>query len=167
MGAPIGEFSARVLVPPSEFVVAARPAFRLAVIPGEESKGGFGHRSLPQVPVESFWGLSQRDFGACGCPADMACCFLNFSDAALLEQRDGLDKLPAGSLLGPDLDDASGFFADLTDRSAFGDRQCHRFLAVNILAGEHRLDKNFRMPVVWGRDMDDIDFWIVQDGSIV
>ena len=34
MGSPIGQFPARILVPPSEFVVAARPAFRLAVIPG-------------------------------------------------------------------------------------------------------------------------------------
>lgn len=97
-----------------------------------------------------FRGIGNGDLGAFGCSTDMAGRFFDFSDSAVLQQSDGFDELPAASLLGSDLDDATCLLADITDRSAFGHREGHRFFAIDILASEHCLDEQFGVPVVRG-----------------
>lgn len=114
-----------------------------------------------------FRGIGNGDLRAFGCSTDMAGRFFDFADSAVLQQSDGFDELPAASLLSTDLNDATCLLADIANRSAFGHCKRHGLFAVNIFASEHCLDEQFGMPVVGGGDMDDIDFGIIEDGSII
>ena len=111
--------------------------------------------------------MALRDLGAGRRSADVAGGLFEFPDPAVADHRNRLDERLATALLGADLDDPSGLATGLTDLPALLDRQRHRLLAVDILAGLHGFDGDLGVPVIGGRDMDNVDLLVVEDRPVV
>src|SRR6185312_7442651 len=78
--APVGQLAAGIFVPPAEFVMTARPAMRLAVVPGEITERHGSDGALPEVPIEAFWRIDGRDLRAGRCAVDDAGGFFDRAD---------------------------------------------------------------------------------------
>ena len=71
------------------------------------------------------------------------------------------------ALLRADLKHAIGLFLHLADFFAFVDRQRQRFFAVHIFAGLHRLDRDFRMPMIGRRHHHGFNIFAIEHLAII
>ena len=173
MRAPVRQFTTRICMPIPEGVMAVAiqrhattitlPHFRKRPV------CDFGCRAKPHIPVQFRWYRCFRNHGRRTKPTNSASHFLDLSDASRSYQCNCLEKsLPRfGSLHGPHLKRTPRFLYDLLDQFAFSNCQRKRLFTINILAGQHRLDGNFGMPVIRSRNHDCINVFAVQNSSVI
>ncbi len=176
MGAPVGELAARVLIPPAKLVVAVRIRLRqllLAVLvfrgrPLQKPEVGRRHLALPAVPVEPLRHRSRGNRRARRRRADRRLHPLDPAEPPFGDERHrGNEQIERTALLRAHLHDPAGLFLDLPDQLAFIDRERERLLAVDVFAGEHRLDDRLRVPVVRRGHVDHVDVLALQDRAII
>ena len=167
VGAPVGHFSARVFVPPAEFVVAARVA--VAATGGFEAVVCEWGLSEPHIPVEFFGDFGDGDFAAGGCTSDGAGDGFQFADASFADHGNSVEEAERhfGALLGADLEDAFGFFQHFADLLAFVDGEREWFFAVDIFAGAECFDGDFGVPVIGCDDGDDVDIFAIEQFAVI
>lgn len=164
MGAPVGEFSAGILVPPAELVMAA-------------FFGVIDLRSLaePLVPIEfgrrsgGFEGAA--DLAAVDADGDLS----DFAQESLLHHVDGAgehaltyENAACGALLRADGKDAVGIFpASVADELVFFEREGQGLLAKDMFSGLEGFDGDFDMPVIDRVDADDVDVFAVENFTVI
>ena len=94
---------------------------------------------------------------------------LHLADAAVADHGDGLEKVQVhlAALLGADLEDALRLLEDLDDLLPLVDGEGQRLFAIDILAGLHRVDGDFRVPVVGRDDRDHVDVLAVEHPAVI
>ena len=125
--------------------------------------------ALPGIPVECRWRCRYRKRPARGGAADDRRHTLDLAQASVLTERNSLQEhvVVFAALLRSNLKDALRGRGDLADLLAFFDRESQRLLAVDVLAGLHRLDRDFGMPMIGRRDDHSFDVLTLQQFAIV
>ena len=158
VSSPVRELSARVLVPPAEFIVTSS----LNVI-------DLGCRPQPEIPIQ-FGGRIHFGKGAAGRAAiNSHRHLLNVAQQSLLHHVDGAQK-PAtvAPLLSPDEEDLVGvLLARVSDQLVLLQRQRERLLHEDVFACLQRFDGDFHVPVVRCHDAHDVDVVPIEHSSVV
>src|SRR5208337_3209314 len=89
------------------------------------------------------------------------------ADGAGLDQLADLLVDQGAGVLAANLENRPGFLLRGDHLGSLGDLPDHRLLAVNRLAGLHRVDRDPRMPVVGHADQDGIDVRACQDLAVI
>ena len=168
MSAPVGHFAAGVLIPPTEFIMAAG----VTVLAVGVSESILRHRSLaePHVPVESLRHIDHINrLFASWCAADGDSDGAEFTDATFTNQCDSSQKIQIHftALLRSDLENTTCLVKHFANHLAFVDGQSEWLFAVHVLAGSHGFDRDFSVPVIRRYDRDDFDVRSIQDPAIV
>ena len=145
------------------------------VIPPAEGPGGveraFGGVAEEAVPVDGFLAGVERDGvlpGADGRVAIVASLDrIDGADGAVGDQLASLVVEDRAGVLAADLEDSAGLFLGGDDVVPLGHLVDHGFLAIDGLAGLHRINGHPRVPVVRHADEDGVDIVAVQDLAVV
>ena len=173
MGAPVGEFAAGVLVPVAEGVVAIAVERDSATIAfaqlrqGPVGNGGSG--AEPGVPIEPGRHCRLRDRRRGFHAVDAAGHLRHLADPSVADQCHCEEKTAVRlrALHRAHLEHPSGLLDNPLDELPLVDGQRQRLLAVDVLAGPHRLDGDLGVPVIGGRDHDRVDILPVEDLPVV
>ena len=128
---------------------------------------GNGRRPQPAVPVKFRWRLRGFQRRACGARINATSDALQSAQPSVADHRNCFDELPATALLRANLEYRSRTLLHLPDQLSFLDRQRHRFFAVHVFAGQHRLGGNFCVPMIWRHDVHHINGLIINDFPII
>ena len=171
VGAPVGELAPRILVPPAKFIVTVGLFFAfLADDCGIVKKPVVAGRRGPEpaVPVEPLGHRGHRDRSARRRPADRRLHLRDPAETPLGHDGHRLgEEVERAPLLGAHLHDPPRLLLHPANEFALVDRQRERLLAVDVLAGEHRLHDGLRVPVVGRGDVDHVHVLAFQDPPVV
>ena len=94
---------------------------------------------------------------------------MNLAEPPLAHHRHGGQEpvLVLAPLLGADLEDPAGLLHHRAELLPLVDRQGQRLLAVNVLAGPERGDRDRGVPVVGRADRDDVDVVAIEQLAVV
>ena len=92
-----------------------------------------------------------------------------FPDPAVSNEGDRREKTESvlASLLCADLEYPLCLIEDLDGLFPLVDRQGEGLFTVHVLAGPHRLNGDFRVPVVGRHDRHDVDIGPIEDATII
>ena len=91
----------------------------------------------------------------------------DLAELARADDLDGLLEMRRRALLGADGHDLVGLAGRADHRLALGDVVRDRLLDIDVLAGQHGLDRGQGVPVVGRGDDDAVDVFAVEHGAVV
>src|SRR5690606_36226206 len=156
MRPPIGHHAARELAE-----IAPRERVK-AWMEGHLARG-----PEPEIPVEAGWSLLGGKVARTGGPPHVHPDALDLSDATISNQLASLQELARRALLASGLKDAAEASRRIDHATALLDREGERLLAVDVLSGLARMDRDERVPVIGHGDDDGVDVLAIEKRPVV